>query len=80
MKRKSIIARSKYGNNVIWKKEAENVKRKQIVSLLLTLVMVLTLMPVSVGAVEDTATNGTCGDNLIWQLDGNIQQTSGATS
>ena len=29
-------------------------KRKQIVSLLLTLVMVLTLMPVSVGAVEDT--------------------------
>lgn len=53
-------------------------KRKQIVSLLLTLVMVLTLMPVSVGAVEDTATNGTCGDNLIWQLDGNILRISGS--
>ena len=53
-------------------------KRKQIVSLLLTVVMVLTLIPVSVGATEETATNGTCGDNLTWQLDGDTLRISGS--
>lgn len=55
--KENIIAHSICGDNVIWKKEAENVKRKQIVSLLLMVVMILTLMPVSVLAVDDTIIN-----------------------
>ena len=40
----------------------------RILSVLLAVLMVVSVMPLTAGATEIVA-NGTCGDNLIWELD-----------
>ena len=42
--------------------------RNRLLSLVLSLVMILQMLPVSVLAAD--ATSGTCGPNLTWRIDG----------
>ena len=50
--------------------------RKQITSLLLSLLMLLTLLPTAAWA-EDTVHSGTCGDNLDWTLENGVLTITG---
>ena len=42
--------------------------RNRLLSLVLSMVMVLQMLPVSVFAADETS--GTCGPNLTWRIDG----------
>lgn len=50
--------------------------RKQITSLLLSLLMLLTLLPTAAWA-EDTVHSGKCGDNLDWTLENGVLTITG---
>lgn len=50
--------------------------RKQITSLLLSLLMLLTLLPTAAWA-EDAVHSGTCGDNLDWTLENGVLTITG---
>lgn len=50
--------------------------RKQITSLLLSLLMLLTLLPTAAWA-EDTVHSGICGDNLDWTLENGVLTITG---
>ena len=54
---------------------------KRLMSILLTLVLVLTMIPgMAVTAHADTVAGGECGENLTWSLEDGVLTISGTGS